>query len=167
MVERIATPRLDVDMPDLSAIRGLRVAHLTTVDVSLRYLLLLQLTAVRAGNGEPIGISSPGPFVAELEAAGVRHIPLVSSTRSMNVIADIKSAFELWRVLRRERPDILHTHNPKPGVYGRIVGRLAGVRVVVNTVHGLYANEDDRRAKRFVVYGLEALAARFSHAELV
>ena len=167
MVERIATTRLDVDTPEMSAIRGLRVAHLTTVDVSLRYLVLPQLTAVRDGNGEPIGISAPGPFVAELEAMGIRHIPLVSSTRSMNVTADISSAFELWRILRRERPDVLHTHNPKPGVYGRIVGRLAGVRVVVNTVHGLYASENDRRAKRFIVYGLEALAARFSHAELV
>ena len=52
-------------------------------------------------------------------------------------------------------------------MYGRIVGRLAGVPVVVNTVHGLYASADDRRTKRLVVYALEALAARFSHAELV
>ena len=167
MVERIATPRPDADIPGLSAIRGLRVAHLTTVDVSLRYLLLPQLTAVVDGGGEAIAVSAPGPYVAELEAAGIRHIPLPSSTRSMNIVADLKSATQLWRILRRERPDVLHTHNPKPGVYGRIVGRLAGVPVVVNTVHGLYASEDDSRTKRFVVYGLEALAARFSHAELV
>jgi lipopolysaccharide/colanic/teichoic acid biosynthesis glycosyltransferase/glycosyltransferase involved in cell wall biosynthesis len=167
MVERNAPPRLDAGYPTRTAIRGRRIAHLTTVDVSLRYLLLPQLTAVIDGGGQAIGISAPGPYVAELEAAGIRHIALESSTRSMNVIADLKSAVELWRILRRERPDVLHTHNPKPGIYGRIVGRLAGVPVVVNTVHGLYASDDDRRAKRLVVYGLEALAARFSHAELV
>ncbi|MEO5838822.1 MAG: sugar transferase [Acidimicrobiales bacterium] len=167
MVERNAPPRVDAGSPSRTALRGVRVAHLTTVDVSLRYLLLPQLTAVIEGGGEAIGISAPGPYVAELEAAGIRHIALESSTRSMNVIADLKSAVELWRILRRERPDVLHTHNPKPGIYGRIVGRLAGVPVVVNTVHGLYASADDRRTKRLVVYGLEALAARFSHAELV
>jgi lipopolysaccharide/colanic/teichoic acid biosynthesis glycosyltransferase len=167
MVEPIASPRLDASADEQSALRGRRVMHLTTIDVSLRYLLLPQLTAVIEHGGEVIGVSAPGPYVAELEAAGVRHIALRSSTRSMNLLADLRAAIELWRIVRRERPDVLHTHNPKPGVYGRIVGRLAGVPVVVNTVHGLYANEDDRRHKRAVVYALEAVAARFSHAELV
>ncbi len=62
---------------------------------------------------------------------------------------------------------MLHTHNPKPGLYGRVVGRLAGVPIVVNTVHGLYATEDDPWARRAVVYTLEAIASRFSDAELV
>jgi lipopolysaccharide/colanic/teichoic acid biosynthesis glycosyltransferase/glycosyltransferase involved in cell wall biosynthesis len=82
-------------------------------------------------------------------------------------MADLRAAWELWRILRREEIDVLHTHNPKPGIYGRILGRLAGVPVVVNTVHGLYATEDDRLLKRVFVYALEALAARFSDAELV
>ncbi|MBT8207014.1 MAG: glycosyltransferase family 4 protein, partial [Acidimicrobiia bacterium] len=102
-----------------------------------------------------------------IEAAGVRHVPLTASTRGMNPLADLKSAWQLWRILRNERPDVLHTHNPKPGVYGRILGRLSGVPVVVNTVHGLYATEDDPMLKRSVVYGLEAIASRFSDAELV
>ncbi|MEA2057639.1 MAG: glycosyltransferase family 4 protein, partial [Actinomycetota bacterium] len=67
----------------------------------------------------------------------------------------------------RERPDVIHTHTPKPGLYGRIIGRLAGVPAVLNTVHGLYATPDDRPAKRAIVYALEALAARFSDAELI
>jgi glycosyltransferase involved in cell wall biosynthesis len=62
---------------------------------------------------------------------------------------------------------VLHTHNPKPGLYGRVVGRLARVPVVVNTNHGLYATEGDRRLKRTIVFGLEWLAARFSDAELL
>ena len=62
--------------------------------------------------------------------------------------------------------DVLHTHNPKTGVMGRIAGRLAGVPVVVNTCHGLWARPEDRLRKRAFVYGLEALAARFSDYEL-
>jgi lipopolysaccharide/colanic/teichoic acid biosynthesis glycosyltransferase len=146
---------------------AVRVAHLTTSDISLRYLVLPQLLAVAARRDEAIGISGPGPHVAELEAMGIRHVTLASSTRSMNPLADVRAAFELYRLLRRERIDVLHTHNPKPGVYGRIVGRLAGVPVVVNTVHGLYATPEDRLARRLVVYGLEAVASRFSDAELV
>lgn len=144
-----------------------RVAHLTTVDASLRFLVLAQLEAVRDAGGEAIGISAPGPWTGELEARGIRHVPLPSSTRGADVRADVRAAIELWRILRRERPDVLHTHNPKPGIYGRVVGRLAGVPIVVNTVHGLYATPDDRLAKRAVVYALEAVASRFSDAELV
>ena len=71
------------------------------------------------------------------------------------------------QLFRRTRPDVVHTHNPKPGVLGRIAARIAGVPNVVNTVHGLYAQPEDRRRRRWAVYGAERLAARFSDVELV
>jgi glycosyltransferase involved in cell wall biosynthesis len=143
-----------------------KIAHLTTIDMSLRYLLLPQLEA--AGElGEAIGISAAGAFVPELEQRGIRHVALASSTRGMNLFADLRAVGQLWRALRREKPDILHTHNPKPGVYGRIVGKLARVPIVVNTVHGLYATPDSSILKRGIVYMLEWIASRFSDAELI
>ncbi|MDP8959694.1 MAG: GNAT family N-acetyltransferase [Actinomycetota bacterium] len=144
-----------------------RVAHLTTVDMSLRFLVFPQLQAVLEKGGLSIGISAPGPWVEELEEAGIRHVPLDASTRGMDLAADLRAARQLWRALRAERPDVLHTHNPKPGLYGRVLGRLAGIPIIVNTVHGLYATESDRLRKRLLVYGLEALAVRCSDAELV
>jgi len=80
---------------------------------------------------------------------------------------DLLAVEELRRLFRDLRPDIVHTHNPKPGLYGRIAARAALVPVVVNTVHGLYALPEDRLAKRAVVYGLERLASTCSDAELV
>jgi glycosyltransferase involved in cell wall biosynthesis len=85
----------------------------------------------------------------------------------MDIRSDIRAARELWRVLRREKFDVLHTHNPKTGLYGRVLGRLAGVPVIVHTTHGLYAAVDDPWPKRLAVYTLEAIAAHFSDAELV
>ena len=144
-----------------------KVAHLTTTDISLRYLVLAQLRAVRDAGAEAIGISAPGPWVGDLEREGIRHVPLPSSSRGVSPVDDVRTAVELWQVLRRERPDVLHVHNPKPGVYGRALGRLAGVPIVVNTVHGLYATETDAWWKRIAVYALEGAAARCSDAELV
>jgi glycosyltransferase involved in cell wall biosynthesis len=80
---------------------------------------------------------------------------------------DLAALLELRRLFRSLSPDIVHSHNPKPGVYGRLAARAAGVPVVVNTVHGLYATPEDRRLKRSIVYGLERLASRCSDAELV
>ncbi len=145
----------------------MRVAHLTTVDLSLRYLVLPQMVAIVDLDGEAIGISADGPYVESIEALGIRHIDLPGATRSVDPKADLNAMVSLWRILREERPDVIHTHTPKPGIYGRIIGRLAGVPAVLNTVHGLYATPDDPPVKRWIVYALEAVAARFSDTELI
>src|SRR6266851_772525 len=49
---------------------------------------------------------------------------------------DLKALIALYRLMRRERPHIVHTHAAKPGVLGRLAARLAGVPVVVHTFHG-------------------------------
>jgi glycosyltransferase involved in cell wall biosynthesis len=144
-----------------------RLVHLTTVDLSLSALLLPQLVAFQDAGYEVIGVSAAGPWVDQIERAGIRHVPLEHSTRASSPRDDLLVMAEFWRVCRRLRPDIVHTHTPKPGVYGRILARLAGVPAVVNTVHGLYALPEDPLPKRAVVYALERLAATFSHAELL
>lgn len=49
---------------------------------------------------------------------------------------DAKAVAKLYALMRRERPDIVHTHTAKAGFIGRIAARLAGVPVVVHTFHG-------------------------------
>ncbi len=141
--------------------------HLTTVDMSLELLLGAQLRAFRAAGYDVVGVSAPGPYVAGLEADGIRHVALAHATRSFSLRDDIGAFVELVRLFRRLRPDIVHTHNPKPGVYGRLAARIAGVPVIVNTVHGLFAQPTDRWKKKVAVYGLERIASTCSHAELV
>jgi len=146
--------------------RQLRVAHLTTTDLTLRYLLLGQLRRLAAEGYEVTGISAPGPHGAALEAEGIRFLPWRNATRAWNPVADARALAELVGLLRRERFDLVHTHNPKPGVLGRVAARLAGVPLVVNTVHGLYATPTDRLGKRAAVLGAEWLAGRCSDLEL-
>lgn len=143
------------------------LVHLTTVDMSLALLLLPQLVAFREAGYDVIGVSAPGPYVEQLEQHGIRHVPLTRSTRANDLRADLAAAREFYRLCRELQPDIVHTHNPKPGIYGRIASRIARVPVVVNTVHGLYALPGDPLLKRAVVYTLERIAAAFSDAELV
>ena len=143
------------------------VVHVTTTDMSLAWLLGPQLQAFDEAGFEVIGVSAPGPYGADLEALGVEHRPLRHATRSMAPHHDVAAFAELIALLRELRPDIVHTHNPKPGWFGRVAARLSGVPVVVNTVHGIYAVPDDPWAKRALVYSLERGAAACSDAELV
>ncbi len=143
------------------------VVHLTTTDMSLELLLGAQLEAFVAAGYDVIGASAPGPYAPALARRGIQHHPLAHATRTMDPRRDLLALIELTRLLRNLRPTIVHTHNPKPGLYGRVAARLAGVPLVVNTVHGLYALPTDPPAKRAVVYGLERLAATCSDAELL
>ncbi|MCU1351631.1 MAG: glycosyltransferase [Acidimicrobiales bacterium] len=143
------------------------VVHVTTADISLELLLGAHLEAMVAAGYEVVGASGPGPYVAALERRGVRHVALRHATRSMAPLADARALVELTRLFRELRPAVVHTHNPKPGLYGRVAARLAGVPVVVNTVHGLYALPEDPASKRALVYGLERLASACSDAELL
>jgi glycosyltransferase involved in cell wall biosynthesis len=151
----------------LTTLAGKRLVHVTTVDTSLVLLLGPQLRAFAEAGMEVVGVSAPGPYVPQLESWGIRHEPLRHATRSTAVGQDVMALAELWQLFRRLRPDIVHTHNPKPGLYGRVAARAAGVHGVVNTVHGLYASPEDRASRKAVVYSLERAASLCSGAELV
>ena len=143
-----------------------RVVHLTTVDMSLALLLGTELEYDVGIGLDTYGLSASGPYVERVEALGVHHVALESLTRAWRPGDDLRATRELYDALRRLRPDVLHTHNPKTGVIGRVVGRAAGVPVVVNTCHGLWAGREDRLRKRAAVYGAEVAAAALSDAEL-
>lgn len=49
---------------------------------------------------------------------------------------DLRALAALIAILRRERPDIVHTHTAKAGALGRVAARIAGVPVVVHSFHG-------------------------------
>jgi glycosyltransferase involved in cell wall biosynthesis len=144
-----------------------RVVHVTTTDISLALLLGPQLRAFATAGYEVIGASAPGPWADQLGEWGIEHRPLKHATRSMAPLRDVAAMRELVSLFRELQPDIVHTHNPKPGVYGRLAARIARVPVTVNTVHGLYALPTDPWPKRAVVYTLERIAASCSQAELL
>jgi glycosyltransferase involved in cell wall biosynthesis len=143
-----------------------RIAHVTTVDLTLHAVLLPQLRHLRSEGFEVATISAPGPFAAKLEAEGFRHLPWPSATRAWDPVADIRALAELVGILRQERFDLVHTHTPKAGVLGRAAARVCRVPCLVNTVHGLWATPEDRPSKRLAVLAAEWLAARFSDLEL-
>jgi glycosyltransferase involved in cell wall biosynthesis len=139
----------------------LRVAHITTVDQSLRYLLLNQMRSIAQAGYEVTGISAPGSDVPVIESMGIRHIA-VPLTRRLTPFADLRALVHLYRIFRREQFTIVHTHTPKPGLLGQLAARMAGVPVVVNTVHGFYFHEHMPRLWREFYITMERIAARCS-----
>ena len=139
----------------------MKIAHVTTVGISLYGLLLNQMRSLREEGYEVVAISSPSSFGPSIEAAGFRHIPIRIS-RNITPLADLVSLWRLWRVMRRECFAIVHTHTPKAGLLGRLAARLAGVPLVVNTVHGFYLHSGMNPVARRIYLLLEKVAAACS-----
>ena len=102
----------------------MRIAHLTTVDMSLALLLGTELEVDVHEGHEVFGISAPGPYVERVEALGTTHVAIPQLTRSWHPRRDLAAFRQIFRTIRGLDLDVLHTHNPKTGVMGRIAGRL-------------------------------------------
>src|SRR4051794_15851633 len=61
--------------------------------------------------------------------------------RSVNPMTDVRALWKLYRLIRRGRYHIVHTHSSKAGVLGRIAAKLAGTPLIVHTLHSLVFHE--------------------------
>ena len=76
-------------------------------------------------------------FVAD--ARGVEIVQIDELGREISPLRDLLATIRLARLIRKERPQILHTHTAKAGTVGRVAALLAGSRkpaIVVHTFHG-------------------------------
>jgi len=91
-----------------------------------------------AANGfDVLMISADGKELAEvIVQEQCRHI-IVPMTRKITPMQDIKCLFQLVKIFRREKPDIVHTHTPKAGLLGMLAARWCGVKLRIHTVAGL------------------------------
>ncbi len=72
----------------------------------------------------------------QLGQADVSVFQVPPLVREINPVLDAWATVALWRLLRRVRPEVVHTHTSKAGVVGRFAAWLARVPVVIHTPHG-------------------------------
>lgn len=114
----------------------IKIIRITTVPESLYTLLKGQLKYM-SHYFEIIGISSNDALLKEVEKnEDIRTIP-VEMTRSITPLKDLKSVYLLYKVFRKEKPQIVHTHTPKAGTVGMLAAWLAQVPCRLHTVAGL------------------------------
>lgn len=89
----------------------------------------------------------------------VRFETVPALVRQVAPLRDLRALIDLVRRFRRLAPDVVHTHSSKAGILGRAAAGLAGVPIVVHTVHGWGFHPEQRRAKRALFVALERLAA--------
>jgi glycosyltransferase involved in cell wall biosynthesis len=99
-------------------------------------------------------------FARELD---VRPVVIPELGREIRWWDDVLAFWKLLTLIRRERPDIVHTHTAKAGMLGRVAAWLTGVPLVVHTFHGHVFHGYFSPARTRIFVAIERWLARRTH----
>lgn len=104
------------------------------------------------GHDVVVALGGQGALHDKLTEAGVRTVPILSLGRDMHAFKDLVSLKEIFSIVRRERPDVVHLHSPKAAGLGGLAARLFNglqhgpnkmrIQHIIMTAHGWTWNED-------------------------
>ena len=114
-----------------------KLIRITTVPISFKVLLKGQLRFMASNGFDVKGVSSEGEELREVHENEGIVMEAINMSRKITPFQDLKSLWEMWNFLRKEKPQIVHTHTPKAGIIGMLAARLAGVPHRLHTVAGL------------------------------
>jgi glycosyltransferase involved in cell wall biosynthesis len=110
---------------------------------------------------------SEGSLIEEVRGWQVPLIILPELVREIKPQKDFIALFKLYRLIKKNRYTIVHTHSSKAGILGRLAAKLAGVPIIVHTVHGWSFHDYMNPLVRTVYVFLERYAAWLCDALIV
>lgn len=114
----------------------MKILHICAVTCTVDSLLKTQLEFLKS-RGFTVGIAcSPGQELAKFASQGFFVHP-VQIERSITSLTNLNSVYQLVRIMREQGYDLVHVHTPIASVIGRIAAKIAGVKAIVYTSHGL------------------------------
>lgn len=114
-----------------------------------------------------VAFGQPGMLAERLGAARITTYPMPSLQRDVSAIADVRSFFELLRLFRAKRFDVVHLNSSKAAGVGALAARLVGVPRIVFTAHGWPFWEQRNPISRVLIYFFSWLTAILSHKIIV
>jgi glycosyltransferase involved in cell wall biosynthesis len=144
---------------------SLKIAQVATADVSVRFLLLDHIQALREAGHNVVAVCAPGDRVNEMRRMGLT-VETVPMARELNPWKDLQSLVALYRLFRKNKFDVVHSHTPKAGILAPLAARLAGVPLVVHTIHGFLFHDQMPRWRRWLYWMPEKWTAVLSDALL-
>ncbi len=108
-----------------------------------------------------------GSLIEEVRQRDVPLTILPELLRQVSPLNDLMATWKLYRLIKKNRYAIVHSHSSKAGIIARLAARLAGAPVIIHTVHGWSFHDHMSPRVRKTYIFLEKLTARFSDALIV
>lgn len=139
----------------------LKILEVTNVDFSLRQFLLPVMRGLRARGHEVIGASAEGPLLDDVRAEGFRVVALPFA-RTLSPVAHYRALRALIRLIRAERPDIVHAHMPISAFLTRLAARIAGVPKIAFTCHGYLHRQTGSPLRQLGGFAMEWIGGKLT-----
>ena len=111
---------------------------------------------------ETVLICGCGGILDEETKNKIRVIFVKDLVREISPIKDLKALYSIYKILKQENPNIVHTHSSKAGIIGRLAAKLCGIQNIIHTIHGFSFNDTQSFLKKNLFIFLEKLGAKFS-----
>lgn len=138
-----------------------RIVDIVNESTSADTLLRERVLAMRAHGFDNRILCMNGPRVATLRAAGI-PVHTVHLPRGFDPVRLVLALAEITVYLVRHRVTLVHTHCTVPGVVGRLAAWIAGVPVIVHTVHGFHLHDRMSCPMRRLTIAVERLCGRMT-----
>lgn len=113
-----------------------KLIRITTVPISLKVLLKGQMRFMN-NYFKVMGVSSGGQDLNAVKDEEGIMVVSIEMSRKITPVKDIRSLWEFYKLCKKEKPQIVHSHTPKAGIVGMLGARFAGVPLRLHTVAGL------------------------------
>ena len=138
----------------------MKIIELCAIDQTMKIFLNHLNKQLIHQDFDVICVCSKGPYTEELirDGLNVINIPI---DRKIRLFSNIQSIYRLYKLFKRERPDILHVHTPIASILGRTAAKFAKVPVIIYTAHGFYFHDNMPRIKYKFILGIEKYMAKY------
>jgi len=114
----------------------MKICQIVSSDITLKFMLFNQLKFLQSQGYEVYAICSPGKWVKDIEKEGIKVKTIKLSRKMISPVFDLTAFIKLFFYFKKEKFHIVHVHTPKAEIYGQIAAKLAGVPIIINTLHG-------------------------------
>ncbi|MBI3291042.1 glycosyltransferase family 4 protein [Candidatus Falkowbacteria bacterium] len=121
----------------------------------------LDQTKYEAAIATGLSNSSNQELLTKVDDGNIKSYRLNNLVREINPVKDLKAYFEVGKLLKELKPDILHLNSSKAGVIGALAGRQARIKKIIYTVHGFVFNEPMSAGKKAFYKFAERFSARY------
>lgn len=140
-----------------------------------KYVYELAMAAKETGYEVEVGCGGTGkagaalgPLTSKLNESAIKVHHIKYFMRNMSFFSDLFAVFEVWQLVRKIKPDVLHVTSSKAGGVGAFVGRLTNTKKIIFTSHGLTTDEIWRPYwQRILIYVGTWLTLTLSHHSIM
>jgi glycosyltransferase involved in cell wall biosynthesis len=103
----------------------------------------------------------------KLQEKNIKVIRMDNMRRDIGITNEIKSFIEIYKIFKKEKPDIIHLNSSKMGGIGSFIGRIIGIKKIILTAHGFAFNEDRSFISRKIILFFHWLTILLTHKTIV